>query len=787
MLMNILNNIKRATIIVCNSSYKQCVLNNVDKLYNLKFFDLDSFIEHYYFSYDELTIQYLMKYYYLSYDNAVNYLNQLLYVSEDCSDSNIAYLVKIKNDLIQHDLLYFDASFKEYISNFDIFFVGIPYFTKLQEDMISELRKLTVVEIYDCLDRKQELSEVFEADCIDDEVEFVCDKISTLISLGVKLENIKITNIDDDYTSVISKVFGLYKIPINVEKHYLYSLEISKLFLDLYDKNDLNQVFDVLFEKYPNDDKIIHMLIDIVNKYVLIDDLEIKKQFIINDMKHANIIDYNHSAVQVVDYMNDYFADEDYVFLLNFNQGAIPIIKKDEDYITDDQKSSLMIDTTNIVNIKIKNATIKILNNLPNLLVTYKKQTPYANFFPSSLINEMNLKVKKVEFDDISYSDTWSKIKLSKMINKFVTYGEKDNNLALYYNNFPIDYMTYNNKFTGIDKKIDNITLSYSTMNKYYLCKFQYYVANVLGLDIFMETFAAYIGSFFHYVLQYHFRDEIPVLDLINKYLNDNPVKNKKEEYFVNNLKKDIMFVVDAIHKQLETCKLNKALYEEKVTVKINGRINVTFKGFIDKLLYTEKDGKMIVAIIDYKTGNTEIDLALINYGLSLQLPVYLYLAKNSDKLSNITCAGFYLQKILHEPFNIDEKQDLDTLKYNSLKLNGYSNSDEEVLSLLDSSYKDSRVIKSMKLNNSGGFNTYSKVLNNSQFNNIVDLVNNKILEASDGIALGDYEINPKKVNNINISCQFCNFKDICFKTENDFVELKKDHDLSFLGGDIDA
>ena len=37
-----------------------------------------------------------------------------------------------------------------------------------------------------------------------------------------------------------------------------------------------------------------------------------------------------------------------------------------------------------------------------------------------------------------------------------------------------------------------------------------------------------------------------------------------------------------------------------------------------------------------------------IEYGIGMQLPVYLYLAKNSNKLSNVKVAGFYLQKVLN-------------------------------------------------------------------------------------------------------------------------------------------
>ncbi|MBO7677695.1 MAG: PD-(D/E)XK nuclease family protein, partial [Erysipelotrichaceae bacterium] len=61
----------------------------------------------------------------------------------------------------------------------------------------------------------------------------------------------------------------------------------------------------------------------------------------------------------------------------------------------------------------------------------------------------------------------------------------------------------------------------------------------------------------------------------------------------------------------------------------ING--NRTFTGKIDKLIYDDKN----MAIIDYKTGSSDISLDDIEYGLSMQLPIYVYLSKSYFKDKN--------------------------------------------------------------------------------------------------------------------------------------------------------
>lgn len=207
--------------------------------------------------------------------------------------------------------------------------------------------------------------------------------------------------------------------------------------------------------------------------------------------------------------------------------------------------------------------------------------------------------------------------------------------------------------------------------------------------------------------------------------------------------------------------------------------------GIIDKLKYENIDGNNIVAIIDYKTGNTDIDLNNTCYGISMQLPIYLYLANNSS-LKNVKIAGFYLQKLIHNKLNYQENKDYSTELSKLYRLEGYSNSDPEILSKLDKSYNDSLVIKGMKTS-SKGFYAYSKVLNDEQMKNINDLVDKKIDEAINNIMDTNFNINPKKIGDELKGCEFCKFKDICYMKEEDIISLESKNYKEFLGGEENA
>ena len=129
-------------------------------------------------------------------------------------------------------------------------------------------------------------------------------------------------------------------------------------------------------------------------------------------------------------------------------------------------------------------------------------------------------------------------------------------------------------------------------------------------------------------------------------------------------------------------------MYEKEIKIDISSDVKVTFKGFVDKILYDEFNGEKIVVIIDYKTGNPLLNINNSIYGLDMQLPVYIYLIKNEIK--NVRIGGFYLQKILSNVSNIQKRKE-------SLKLQGYSNEDIDILEKVDSSYENSCVIVILK------------------------------------------------------------------------------------------
>lgn len=766
-----LDEIKDGSIVICNNSYKDKVLKNVKKLINIKFMSMSEFIKSLYFDYDEKAILYVIKKYKVKYDIARYYLDNLIYILEPSYDRDkMKFLLNLKKELINNNLLIFNTRFKNYIKGKKI----VIYNYSLSKFEKYLLKDINYIEINDIEGSSDPL--IYEFSDIEEEVEFVAYKISELINSGVDIHNIKLTNIDSSYINVINKIFNFYNLKIDKFNNIpILSSIIGNLFytnLDNGIESAINSIDD-----YKETDTY-NKIINICNKYVWCDDVTDLKVLIYNDLKHTYIENIKYTnMIQVCDYESS-FSNDDYVFMLGFNQGIIPRTYKDEDFINDDIKPSY-IDNTIEKNIRSKEITLKAIRSIKNLTITYKLKSHFNTYYPSNLVDELG-EVKRVSLDyKKSFSDISNEIKLSKLLDDLIKFNHHPDLLDLLYNNYSIPYNTYSNKFTGIDKCNFNdfikhkkkFNLSYSTMDDYNKCAFRFYIEKILYLKDNIDKFSVTLGNIYHDVLEKSTKGCIDVKDEVYKYLTDNNINlSNSNKFFVNRAIDNIKYLLDVIDEQNKFSKLDKIETEKYVKVKIKDNIN--FIGFIDKIVYNIFNDTIIASIIDYKTYIKKPSLKYIDYGIGLQLPVYMYLASKSYK--NIKFAGFYLQNI-----TLDNKSDEEKKK--SLKLIGFTNTAKDILEKFDYNYMDSTVIDGIKINKDGSFssNSMKHMLSDEDILDIIEKTREKIDETINNILDAKFDINPK-FDKENIGCEFCKFNDICFRRDSDFVNITPSTDDEF-------
>lgn len=766
--------IENNTLLIVPNNLKKTVLKKIKKLVNFKIMSLEEFIKSYFYDYDEEAIYYLMKKYNYKYEVALTYLRNLYYIDDKKYNiEKLDKLVSIKEELDDNKLLKYDNLFKKTISKKTIVVYGYDYIETKHKQLLDSLNAKYINDnnIYNN-------AKLYEFKDKDEEIDFLISKIVELKELGVSLNRIKI--VKNEYQNRIIDRLKLYNIHTQ-DKISLYGTNIVNIFLDNLD-NTKENILSIIEEKVDLNNelnfKIYNKLINIVNKYTFIDKMIDIKDMLIYDFKHTSVKINYQEQIEFITLENNIIEPDNYVFLLGFNIGIYPNLKKDEEYITDNIKEHVSIDKVETINKKIKQSLVKRIKKTNNMIITYKTKEE-CDYFVSTLNEELKLKPIK-NYKIPYYIKLDNKIKLAKKLDLLNKYNYIDKDLALLYNNYKdIPYNTYDNKFSGINRSINSLLLSYSSMDTYYKCGFKYYIENVLKLNIYEENFANIIGNIFHYVLSKAFRDNFSFEQTYNEYLDKlNKEFTNKEIVFLDKLKEDLKLIIETINKQLELISLDNTLYEQEIIVNRNSKVK--FKGFIDKLMYKEYNNNTLVAIIDYKTGNPNLNLNNNIYGLDLQLPVYLYLTKNS-KLKNVEVLGFYLQKILNNEINIDIKKTYLEQKEDNLKLQGYSIDDTNLIEKFDKSYMDSRLVKGLKISKSGSFYSNSKVLSKHQIDKLIELVDNKIEEASNNIINNKFDIDPKSINGKNVSCVFCKYKDICYMKEEDVKKLKEYKELEFL------
>ena len=760
-------------IIICPNEEKLNILNKLsinNTLHNYKFMTINEFIDNYYFTYNNDALYYLMNKYNYDIDVCKVYLSNLYYIdiNKKYKNKKLSLLQQLKQELINNNLLVFNNAFKAYIKGKEIEVINYYDLDKYQEKILGNIE----------IPNTKLNTKVYEFKSIEEELNFVCIEIIKLLNKGIDINKIYLSNVTEEYNYILSKIFSYYKIPININfKDSIFSTPTVKEYLNT-NKLDLENESKITINK-----KIINIIKDIP-----LDD-DISKKILIDKLKNTYIPNTKlMNAVNVKDLGKYTFNDDEYVFVLGFNLDSLPKTYKDINYLTDKDKEEVELYDTLYLNRREKEKIRYLLSRIKNLTISYKLSSPFQKYYPSNLINDLNLEVIKNYNSNLNYSNTYNKILLGEYLDNYNLYGEINDNLKILNSNYDINYNSYSNQYTGInvDKYHENLAyplrISYTSLNNYNECKFKYYINNVLKLNEYTDTFQAFIGSMYHYILTLYKKNNFNLDIEFNNYLEKRDL-SLKEKLLLVKIKKDLIELINILNKQQSLTKYDNELYEKKVLIPLRTDISVEFIGFIDKIMYYKNMDDTYFSIIDYKTGSIDTNIELMKYGLHMQLPVYLYLINYSDIISNPIFTGIYYQNILFNYPTWSKNLGKDLKERYLLK--GYSTDKTDILERFDITYKDSELIKSMKYNPDKGFGPYTKLIDDNTMFNMIKFVDKHIKDKTEEILNADFKIDPKVYDGKNISCRFCTFKDLCFMKSNDIKYLDKVEDLDFLGGDM--
>lgn len=199
------------------------------------------------------------------------------------------------------------------------------------------------------------------------------------------------------------------------------------------------------------------------------------------------------------------------------------------------------------------------------------------------------------------------------------------------------------------------VPMSASRMDKYRSCHFSYFMQYGLTAKPRKQaTFAATdYGTFVHYILEHTLpqRQEgvIPsreqVSALVKRYVDEElgglEGETARFRYLFARLEKTVYAVVKNVCEELDHSDFKPIAFElgfggkegklPPVELTVNG-LTVSLTGYVDRVDAWEKDGKLYLRVVDYKTGRKSFDFTDVKNGLGLQMLLYLFTLEKEGK-----------------------------------------------------------------------------------------------------------------------------------------------------------
>ena len=757
-------NIQDNSIIICPNNLKKELikLNSINNYHKrIKYLTKEEVISGLNFSYDEVKcLVYLHQNYHYNLSEAKNYIDNLTTKNDTTllNDINNKYQELVNNGYIKKDPL-----FKYLFPNKHVYIINYSTkdyeLTKILEDNNINYEYLKL----DDSSNKDLNIKIYTNE--EDEIRDFINDLYELINKGISLNHIFIYNLPSSYQDLLLKYFKYLDLPVEFDHHILlFDSPIYKKYII-----KLNLIKDVDIAYYELEKEIIidqydavNKLLNLINKYQDYKaDLSLFKDLLNYSAKKTklNNIKYQESIKFIDD--NYLLTDEDYCFMLGFNLGNYLIPVKDNDFLTDKEKEIAHFLTSNVKNDINQELLTIFIKRTPNLFIYRPKEFKNEETYPLSFIK---LNEHYISSHNIinRYNDKLYDIEMAILYDYKIKYNI-DNP---YLKNIPNNYNQYNHSFKPFNIKLNHIELSATTIDSYNKCPFSYYLEKVLKINTYQDNLNAKYGTFAHEILQQSLQNGSFNLDdyYQDVTLSNFNITNNKEKFLVKGLRNQIEKVV-FINNDFFNYSTFKDFETEKT---LHHQINKgeILKGTIDKILIDEVNKEIIV--IDYKTGNTLFNDKKIEYGLGLQLPIYLLLLKKDRPDYKIV--GMYIQKIDYTKKDFNKNVDLYLLQ-------GKTIDDKYIVLRMDNSinqYDKSLFIKSLLLNKDGSFNKRSKqFVKEDKFDEYIKIAENKVLDTFDNIKKGDFSIRPIKYGSEEAKCKYCNYKDICYHDHNDYNIIK--------------
>ncbi|MDR0268994.1 helicase-exonuclease AddAB subunit AddB [Paenibacillus sp.] len=190
--------------------------------------------------------------------------------------------------------------------------------------------------------------------------------------------------------------------------------------------------------------------------------------------------------------------------------------------------------------------------------------------------------------------------------------------------------------------------------------------------------------------------------------------------------------------------------------------------GRIDRVDMAQGEDGLLLRVIDYKSGQKDLKLHEVYYGLALQMLTYLdvLLTYAEHWLGSKALPAGTLYFHVHDPIlqsanGMTMEQAAEEL-LKRFKMKGLLMADRDIVSLMDTSLdKGHSSILPVAVKADGSFYSSASVASTEQWEDLLSSVRHNIETIGTRITEGDVKIEPYRIQQ-ETACTFCSFKPVC-------------------------
>ncbi len=782
--MSILSKIKDDAILICPPSLQTMILKQKGESYptlHIKLMDKENLLNGVYFTYEVDALLYIHRKYHYPYDNCKEILDNLRGANfANSKKPKLVLLKQIYDELVEAKKITFTPLFKNMFQDKHIYIYG---YSSLDKELLLALHQLDVRYEFVFKTRPTFHHQVTKYPTIEEEVSYLFRHIGCLIKHGVSPNQIYLFKYPSEYQPLIEKYANFHQLKIEPkESEPLYDSPIYKTYVSLLTTNDFICAYNLLKEKIACDNyNATGKLVEILTEILPLDASEIEKKELLTFLakkKKLETIEYVEQ-IHLCD-AHTMINDDAYVFMVGFSLGEYPKITKDTDFFLDVEKEELGFNTSEDRFSINESLLTDFIHHTNHLTISFKEKNGRVEYYPSLLINKLQMEVHPYTNSTQCYSQKVAKLEVAKAYDLFDNFNIKKPILHTYTKE-ELEYKTFNHQFQPFSSFcMPDFNLSYTTINAYNKCHFSYFVDKILKVGAFEENFSTKLGILYHKILEETFQKQVLFQDsqtLMDAYqdLFDASFVTYQEKFFAKELLPQVLDVIAFNDQFYQNTMYHTIQTEVKLSTQIDD--HTALIGQIDKIMLNDVEKKLI--IIDYKTNDFKFKKEKTEVGIDMQLPIYAYLLK--QKFDGYHINGLFIQNVCCDPH---DKENVNRYKLTGLTINQIDEIKKMDTSLGNKDEAGNRINKSLfikgcAIRKDGMLSQNKSLVEQSEIEDLSRTAKKQIELAIQNIQEGHFEIAPVKVKGeASYVCDYCKFKDICFVKEEDifYIDLKEEN-----------